>query len=119
MRRFYVAPMAVVEEHRELMGSGRARYIKLDETHALVSVNLASETAEDRWHSHPEVAILPDPVFEGNDKIKAHLAKPSRKLRQHHVNALAKIGFGDTDSVLDLEAHATKINRGMKLRSIL
>jgi hypothetical protein len=86
----------------------------------LVSTSLEhSESAEDKWHSHPEVAILPHPVFEGKDKLVQHKDSTTKKLKQKHLDALAKKGITENDTVWEVSDKAKAMQPQCCLRAIL
>lgn len=120
MRRFYVTTFEVMHAHADIMAKARASYLELSSGMVLVSANLFSEAHEEKWHGHPEVAILPDPVFEGGEMLKSHVGKSEgRSFKQKHLTALASVGALENEGVLDLEARVMKLNTSMRLRSIL
>ncbi|HWR37693.1 MAG TPA: hypothetical protein VN622_17660 [Clostridia bacterium] len=135
MRRMYVVSKKVWLEHAETfhptIGS---HFIDLefeDKRHGheqedqmiLVSIAFASEGAEDKWHGHPDVAILPHPTHEGMTKIKDAKAHPAKKMKQSHVDALkkhSKLGFDEqNDTILDLSEKAKKIHPECCIRNVL
>lgn len=85
----------------------------------LVNATFRLEAHADRWHAHPEVAILPDYAEEGTHPLKSHLARPTRKLKQVHLDHLGAIGITGDHTVLDLEQRAHALMPSMKLRSVL
>lgn len=133
-RRFYITGMDVAHNNRDLFHTmAGAHYLCLynpSEPGAkekweaggkpvLLNVTFRLQAHADRWHEHPDVAILPDRLEEGNDTLKSHLDRPTRRLKQQHLDHLAAIGVKNSHTVLDLEREAVKRNRSMKLRSVL
>lgn len=108
--------------HAELMHTAPAAWEQLPEVKAwradgspiLLSSSFDhSEWAEEQWHGHPDVAILPHPTFEGNDHIKTHVGKSLKKLTQQHLDALKKhksLQFDENDTIHDLSRKARAIN---------
>lgn len=134
MRRFYVTSFDAMHASRDLFhGKAGTAYLCLyDPTKpgareqweavgkpVLVNATFSSEAAQDRFHDHPDVAILPHPVHEGNHQLRQHLTKSDRKFKKHHLDALSSIGVQENHSVLDLEGFAVARNKGMKLRALL
>lgn len=86
----------------------------------LISTSLShSEYSEEKWHSHPEVAILPHPTFEGTDKLSKHVGNVVKKLKQKHMDALNTVGVLDTHTVFDVADKAKAIHPLVKLSSTL
>jgi hypothetical protein len=80
------------------------------------------ERAEDIFHSHPEVAILPHPTLDGNLPLKSHLGREGYKFSQAHLDALqghALMGVSEADTVLDVFRKAAGIHPLMRLRNVL
>lgn len=80
------------------------------------------ERSEDLVHGHPEVAILPHPTIEGNKQLKRHIGAEGYKFEQKHFDALkteARLGFAETDTVIDLFRKAGAVHPLMKLRNVL
>ncbi len=80
------------------------------------------ERAEDLFHAHPEVAILPHPTADGNLALKSHLGRSGYKFTQTHLEALKghdRMGIAETDSVLDVFRKAGAIHPLIKLRNRL
>lgn len=132
MRRLYVMPLSVYREHMGQMHRGSAWHGLFDQTvpgaedawHAagepvLVNAEFHGEYWEDLLHSHPEVAILPNPTTEPTDTIKKHIGSPAKKLKKKHVDQLAALGVVETDTVYDVSAKVARINPNLKLRMIV
>lgn len=133
-RRYYVVSEDVVEAHRDLFHAAagitwlplydasvpgdRERWEAAGKP-VLLNAIFRHEILQDRWHSHPEVAILPHPLYEGNHPLQSHVGKPNRKLASHHIAALGTLGVTGEHTVLELEEKALARNRGMKLRAVL
>jgi hypothetical protein len=80
------------------------------------------ERAEDLFHAHPEVAILPHPTVDGNLPLKSHVGRPGYKFAQTHLDALQghdRMSLTGTDSVLDVFKKAGAIHPLIKLRNVL
>lgn len=96
-----------------------------------------NEYCEDKWHSHPDVAVLPHPTFEGNDPISKHIivraavtkgskqpgavlsGSPTKKIEQKHLDALAVLGVVPTDTVWYISDKAAARIASVKLRAVL
>src|SRR4051812_13604217 len=109
MRRLYVMPHRVVDEFFQRQAGGGFGFhprvgfhwlllhpTKTDgadavpEDMVLLSTSFDhSEKHEDAFHGHPEIAILPNPTFEGNDKLIQHKDSPTKKIKKQHLDALA------------------------------
>lgn len=134
-------------ENARLMHSDPAAWEALPEVqawiaggkHILASTSLAhSEAAEAIWHEHPDIAILPHPVFAGNEKMASKKSNApakkqgeadgeevldvERKIKRKHISALA-MGVPDfdeaNDTVLTLAAKASKRFPGIRLSNVL
>jgi hypothetical protein len=80
------------------------------------------ERAEDLFHGHPEVAILPNPTIDGRKPLQAHVGAPGYKFEQRHLDALiahATLGVSGTDSVLDVAHKAEAIHPEVRFRNVL
>jgi hypothetical protein len=80
------------------------------------------ERAEDLFHGHPEVAILPHPTSDGNLPLKSHLGRAGYKFTQAHLDALkghALMGITESDTVLDVFKKAGTVHPLIKLRNVL
>ena len=80
------------------------------------------ERAEDLFHAHPQVAILPHPTVMGTVKLKDHATNAAYKFRQHHLDALkghSTLAAADTDTVIDLARKASAIHPEIKFRNVL
>lgn len=80
------------------------------------------ERAEDLFHAHPEVAILPHPTLDGRKPLQAHVGAPGYKFEQRHLDALsahAVLGISGTDTVLDLARKAEVIHPEVRFRNVL
>jgi len=80
------------------------------------------ERAEDLFHAHAEVAILPHPTLAGTVKLKDHVDAPGYKFAQKHLEALkghATLGFSEMDTVIDLARKASAIHPEIKFRNVL
>jgi hypothetical protein len=80
------------------------------------------ERAEDLFHAHPEVAILPHPTLDGHKPLQAHVGAPGYKFTQTHLDALtahAALGASATDTVLDLARKASAIHPEVRFRNVL
>jgi hypothetical protein len=76
------------------------------------------ESQETRWHSHPDVGILPNPVFEGTMSLSDCADCPEHKFEQHHLEHLVHIGVVPTDTVLHVSDKAKVFHRDVKLSPI-
>ena len=125
MRRLYIVPKSVWFEaamQDTFHPREGSHYFDLDATHILLCASFSHEGAEDRWHAHPDVVILPDPMFEGNDPIAKFIHSPTKKLKTSHIAMLAghaTLGFAPADTVLDLGRKAAAIHPLVKLRAVL
>ena len=78
------------------------------------------ERAEDLFHAHPEVAILPHPTSDGNLPLKSHVGRAGYKFAQSHLDALkghALLGITESDTVLDVFKKAGALHPLIKLRN--
>lgn len=81
-----------------------------------------NERSEDIFHAHPQVAILPHPVRDGNKPLKNHIGAPGYKFEQHHLDALTghpDLGILPTDSVLDVARKASATHSEVRFRNAL
>lgn len=85
----------------------------------LASAMCNGEAAEEEFGQHPDVAALPDPVFEGTIKLAAHRDNPKTRFVHHHHEALKKIGVTDTDTVMDVSRKAATFWPMVKVKHIL
>lgn len=133
-RRYYIAPLDVVLEHRDVFHNlagthylclyhpakpGAKEEWEAAGRHVLLNATFRMEAHADRWHAHEAVAILPDYSEEGTQPLKSHLARPTRKLKQKHIDHLSAIGVAGDHTVLDVEQKAHALMPSMKLRSVL
>jgi hypothetical protein len=103
-----------------------SHYVELDNDMLLVSTALDhSEWAEETWHSHPEVARLPHPIYEGTVQVKELLSDTlhaPKNFKQKHLDCLTghkQLGVKHTDTVLDVALKAKAIHPLVKLSNIL
>lgn len=96
-------------------------YIDLDSEYILLAGDVEhSALYEEIWHSHPEVARLPHPIYEGNVPVK-DLLTPQHSIKQYtqlHHNALLnhkELGATPDDTVLTLSNKAKKLHPLVKL----
>lgn len=101
-------------------------YIDLDSTYVLVSTDVEhSEYCAEIWHSHPAVARLPHPVYEGTVTLQQLLTDPAhtaKQFKQVHMNALINyphFSVVPTDTVLTLGTKAKAIKPGVRIGNIL
>lgn len=76
------------------------------------------QTTEDVWHSHPEVARLQHPSFEGTIPLQdLHQKKEHahKRFKKAHLDALGAIGIQGNHTVLDVHRIASKIDPQCKL----
>jgi hypothetical protein len=133
-RRYYICGEDLVHEHLDLFYTGAGiTWLPLYDPPVpgdlerwtaagkpvLLNALFRHEVHQDRWHDHPEVAILPHPVYEGAVQLADHIGKPGRKFEAKHLAHLAALGIAGEHTVLDLEQKALARNRGMRLRSVL
>lgn len=81
-----------------------------------------SEAAEDLFHAHPEVAILPHPTLDGNTPLKQHVGREGYKFAQQHLDALTShpnLGVQETDTILTLAKKAEAIHPLVAFRNSL
>lgn len=135
MRRLYVCPKSVWKQHLDCFHPAiGSHYIDLGDPDdpdglILISTDFMSEAGEDKWHEHPEVAVLPDATFEGTTTVdelnqESKYAKVKgdkhphalKKVKQKHVDALKKIGVTETDTILDISNKAKKIHPLVKIK---
>jgi hypothetical protein len=126
----------MIEMHRMFSPMIGWHYIDLPHGLVLLCTSFAhSELAEDLFHGHPDVAILPHPVLDGKKMLKDHVqagnassgnksatAGPDYKFRQAHLDALkghATLGATDTDTVIDIARKASAIHPEIKFRNVL
>lgn len=146
MRRLYILPHSVwasdVEIGTHYTDAGEARPVRakwVDIFHPafgshyldlaqpggmilLVTDVSHDERVEDLFHGHPDVAVLPHPVTQGNVKLKDHMASAAHKYTQEHHEALKgcpHLDVNDTDTVLDLHRKAGSVHPLMALRNRL
>ncbi len=144
MRRLYVLPKSVwagkIQIGTETQSEGSqqpvmietvrlfhpmigSHYLELPGGFLLLMTTLDhDERAEDLFHAHPEVAILPHPTVDGNLPLKSHIGRPGYKFAQGHLDALQEhgtMGVLETDSVLDVFKKAGAIHPLIKLRNVL
>jgi hypothetical protein len=146
MRRFYILPMALWEgkietgTHYESGGKTTpvmvwthnifdpnvgSHGIVLSQTdpHILICTSVShSEFAEDLFHGHPEVALLPHPGTMGTMKLAEHIQNTShRYTSKHHemLKAHPDIKATDFDTVLTLAKKCEAVHPLMKLRNVL
>jgi hypothetical protein len=133
-RRYYIASEDTVRGHLDLFHNAagvtwlplydaavpgdRERWTAAGKP-VLINAVFRHEVLEDRWHDHPDVAILPHPVYEGAKPLQEHVGKPGCKFQARHIGQLANLGIQGHHTVLDLETNAAARNRGMRLRSVL
>ena len=80
------------------------------------------ERAEDLFHAHSEVAILPHPTLDGRKPLQAHVGAAGYKFEQRHLDALiahAALGVSGTDSVLDVARKTETIHPEVRFRNVL
>jgi hypothetical protein len=80
------------------------------------------ERAEDIFHGHPQVAILPHPSVDGKLPLKSHVGRAGYKFTQAHLDALeghALLGVNENDSVVDVFRKAGAIHPLMRMRNVL
>jgi hypothetical protein len=144
MRRLYVLPKSVWSGKVQI-GSGTladgaqqpvmietvrlfhpaigSHYLELPGGFVLLMTSLDhDERAEDLFHGHPEVTILPHPTADGNLPLKSHIGRPGYKFTQAHLDALQAhdgMGITETDSVLEIFKKAGAIHPLIKLRNML
>lgn len=81
-----------------------------------------SEAAEDIFHSHPEVAILPHPTLMGNVSLREHIGSHGHRFQPQHLEALkghAAMNVKDSDTVVDLARKASAIHPEVRFRNVL
>ena len=144
MRRLYILPQSVwsgtiqTGAHADPDGSAQpamietvrlfhpligSHYLELSGGLLLVMTSFDhDERAEDLFHAHPEVAILPHPTADGNLPLKSHLGRAGYKFKQEHLDALKShelMGVTDSDTVLDVFKKAGAVHPLIKLRNVL
>jgi hypothetical protein len=133
-RRYYIAGEELVHAHLDLFYTSagitwlplyddaipgdRERWIAAGKP-VLINALFRHEIHQDQWHDHPEVAILPHPIYEGGVQLADHVGKPGRKFETRHIEQLAALGVTAEHTILDVEQRALARNRGMRLRSVL
>ena len=74
----------VVNLFHPMIGS---HYIDLPDGMILMCTSFDhSEIAEDLFHGHPEVAILPHPTLMGNVTLKEHVGSHAHRFQPHHLS---------------------------------
>lgn len=122
MRKLYVCAQGVwLKHHRSgvfhpMTGSD---YIDLPDGMVLLSAGFSRASSEESFASDPDVAALPDPIFEGSVKMKDYKDNPVKTYKDKHHQALAAIGVGDSDTVLDVSKKAQAICKSVCIRHIL
>jgi hypothetical protein len=100
-----------------------AHYIDLPNEMILMCTSFDhSEAAEDLFHSHPEVAILPHPTLMGNVSLKEHIGNRGHRFQQQHMEALishADMNVQDSDTVTELARKASTIHPEVRFRNVL
>ena len=144
MRRLYVLPKSTwagkIQMGTEVLSGGSqqpvmietvrlfhpaigSHYLELPNGFLLLMTSFDhDERAEDLFHAHPEVAILPHPTLDGNLPLNSHIGRSGYKFTQAHLDALQghdRMGLTDTDSVLDVFRKAGAIHPLIKLRNVL
>lgn len=98
-------------------------YLILDDSHILVSTDTDhSEYCQEIWHNHPEVAVLPHPVYEGKVQLHElgsadHAAKRFKKKHLDSLMALKTLSAAGTDTVITLAKKASRLQPLVKLAS--
>ena len=112
MTKLYVLPESValefVDQYDPRTG---AHWIPLSDGLVLMAADFGHEHNEERFLDHPEVAILPDPVFEGNKTLKVAKGEVGKKMKDIHITALGnKLGLTDNATVVDISKAAKAIH---------
>ena len=114
------ATIETVRLFHPLVGS---HYVELPGELLLVMTSFDhDERAEDLFHAHPQVAILPHPTSDGNLPLKSHLGRTGYKFAQAHLDALTGhglLGIVESDTVLDVFKKAGAVHPLIKLRNVL
>lgn len=132
MRRLYVMPLDVYKQHAGNMTRG-SHWLGLYDpstpnavagwqaagSPVLVNCEFSNEYHEDRFHEHPDVAVLPSPQFEPTDQLKKHVGSQPKKFKAKHAQHLAAIGVADTDTIWDVSTKAARHNPNMKIRGYI
>lgn len=136
MRVFYVCPRTVWEEKIDFGGGMMLpRYnlfhpgvgsscIHLDDNGdwLLVSTDFANESAQELWHSHPDVARLPHPTREGSVPIYTLCEDPKYTHKQfadeHWTLLSTKFDLDQTHTVWDLHDRACAIDPSCRLSNV-
>lgn len=124
MRRLYIAPLCAFKAHKDSFHPRTgAHYLTLhkDDRHqyVLVSADFQWEGPEEAWHQNPDVAILPDPTFEGKEPIHKFCGCPVKKIQQHHLDGLAALGVVEGDTVIDVSNKAKKVHPLVKTKHLI
>ncbi len=120
MRRLYVCPAEVWNEHLEHFHPTQgSHYIDLGDGMMLVATDFTNEDSQELWENHAAVAPLPHPTFEGTATLKAHVADATKKFSAKHLGYLASIGVMPEDSVLDVSRKARAIHPLVKIGNML
>jgi hypothetical protein len=98
---------------------GGTDYIDLEGGLILVSASFNGEHGEERFTAHPDVAPLPDPIFEGNVTMGEHRDNEARKYSVAHHEALVKsLNVTDSDTVMDVSRKASARCKAVRIAHI-
>ena len=96
-------------------------YIDLGNGLILVAAVFNGEHGEEEFTAHPEVAALPDPVFEGRDlTMAAYRDNPAKKYsHEHHAALVSSLGVTDSNTVLEVSKKAEARCKSVKIGHII
>jgi hypothetical protein len=98
---------------------GGAHWVSLEDGWNLVAASVDhSEFSEVEWGSHPNVAVLPHPVFEPTMKLSELLDSKQHRFTPAHQKALAAIGVTGDHTVWDVHRIARKLHPLCRLRNV-
>jgi len=88
---------------------GGSHWLDIGDGLILLAATFNGEYGEETFSAHPDVAPLPDPVFQGTVKLKDHVEKGGKFTARHHAALTAKFGVTDADTVMDVSAKAKAV----------
>ena len=117
-RRFYITQKHVWRTHVDLFHSKTgSHYVDLTNGMVLVSTDFDSDSAEEKWHSHPEVARLWNSGTERGNKLSDLLLPTNahKRFTVAHLAALASIGVTGMHTLADVHKLASALHPGCRL----
>lgn len=97
-----------------------SQYIDLEGGLILVAAVFNGEHGEEAFSAHPDVAPLPDPIFQGKVTMGEHRANPDAKYKaKHHLALAAELGVLDSDTILDVSRKSEARCKSVKIGHIM